>query len=78
VPLTRTEFDLLQALVTAPRRVLTRTHLVEVVWGPGGADPHVVDVHVGNLRRKIRAADPSPERFVTVRGVGYRFQPGAA
>ncbi len=78
VPLTRTEFDLLQALVTAPRRVLTRTHLVEVVWGPGGADPHVVDVHVGNLRRKIRAADPSPERFVTVRGVGYRFQPGCA
>ncbi len=78
VGLTRTEFDLLQALVTAPRRVLTRAHLVEVVWGPGGADPHVVDVHVGNLRRKIRAVDPSPERFVTVRGVGYRFQPGAA
>lgn len=78
VALTRTEFDLLHALVSAPRRVLTRTHLVETVWGPGGADPHVVDVHVGNMRRKIRAADPSPERFVTVRGVGYRFQPGHA
>lgn len=76
VALTRTEFDLLHALVSAPRRVLTRTHLVETVWGPGGADPHVVDVHVGNMRRKIRAADSSPERFVTVRGVGYRFQPG--
>lgn len=75
-PLTRTEFDLVSVLTGAPRRVFTRTQLVEAVWGHGMSDPHVVDVHLGNLRRKLQRMDPDAGRaFVTVRGVGYRYEP---
>ncbi len=68
--LTKLEFDLLDALSESPRLVLSRAQLLERVWGPGWfGDDHLVDVHIGNLRRKL--GDP---RFVhTVRGVGYRM-----
>jgi DNA-binding response OmpR family regulator len=77
VDLTRTEFDLLAAMASRPRAALTRRQLIDAVWGPGWfGDEHVVDVHVGHLRTKLRddAADP---RFIrTVRGVGYGLGPG--
>jgi two-component system alkaline phosphatase synthesis response regulator PhoP len=73
VPLTHREFTLLAALASQPGRVFTREQLLERVWGDAYYDDHVVDVHVGNLRKKIED-DPSAPRFVeTVRGVGYRF-----
>jgi DNA-binding response OmpR family regulator len=54
VELTRTEFDLLEALTTNPKLVLTRRQLLERVWGPDWyGDDHVVDVHVSSLRRKL-------------------------
>ncbi|MDP2287267.1 MAG: response regulator transcription factor [Actinomycetota bacterium] len=72
VILTRTEFDLLAALMARPNAVLTRRQLIEAVWGPGWVgDEHVVDVHIGHLRTKLQD-DASDPRFIrTVRAVGY-------
>ncbi|MGQ0843967.1 MAG: response regulator [Sporichthyaceae bacterium] len=75
VETTRMEFDLLDALTEAPRRVLTRAALRERVWGGGWfGDDHAVDVHVSNLRKKL-AQRGAPKVIVTVRGVGYRLAP---
>ncbi len=73
VPLTAREFQLLATVAAHPGRVFTRDQLLERVWGDAYYDDHIVDVHVGNLRKKIED-DPAHPRFVeTVRGVGYRF-----
>ena len=70
--LTRIEFDLLAAFATHPRRVWSREALLRSVWRTEWAqDTHLVEVHVGNLRRKL-GEDPW---IRTVRGVGYRFNP---
>lgn len=77
VDLTRTEFDLLDALSAHPRVAFTRQQLLEQVWGRDwfGGD-HVVDVHVANLRRKL-GDDAQAARYIrTVRGVGYRMATG--
>ncbi|WP_405014694.1 response regulator transcription factor [Kitasatospora sp. NBC_01539] len=75
--LTRTEFDLLLALAERPRHVVTRALLRERVWGDDLlADDHAVDVHVSNLRRKLRAVGAGG-LLRTVRGVGYRLDPPA-
>ncbi|MDO8143411.1 MULTISPECIES: response regulator transcription factor [unclassified Isoptericola] len=72
VDLTRTEFDLLATMAARPRTAFSREQLMEAVWGPGWfGDEHVVDVHVGHLRRKL-GDDPAVPRYIrTVRGVGY-------
>jgi len=77
VEVTRTEFDVLAAMVSRPRAVLTRRQLIEAVWGPGWyGDEHVVDVHVNHLRTKL-GDDATDPRFVrTVRGVGYGMGTG--
>ena len=77
IELTRLEFDILDALSEVPRVVVTRAQLLERVWGSGWVgDDHVVDVHVANLRRKLRD-DPVRPRYVrTIRGIGYRVEPG--
>jgi DNA-binding response OmpR family regulator len=73
VALTARELALLATLAAHPGRVFTRPQLLEQVWGSGFYDEHVVEVHVGNLRRKLED-DPSRPRWVqTVRGVGYRL-----
>ncbi|ASN54038.1 DNA-binding response regulator [Sinomonas sp. R1AF57] len=70
--LTRTEFDLLALMVASPRRVWTREMLLRSVWGDEWAsDEHLVEVHVGNLRRKLGDSGRSPRFIRTVRGVGY-------
>lgn len=70
--LTRTEFDLLTQLMRSPARVWTRETLLSLVWGTSWAtDTHLVEVHVGNLRRKLGAGD----HIRTIRGVGYRMEP---
>ncbi len=73
--LTRTEFDLLTELMRTPARVWTREALLRSVWGTDWAsDTHLVEVHIGNLRRKLGEA-PGRARFIkTVRGVGYRME----
>jgi DNA-binding response OmpR family regulator len=77
VELTRTEFDLLAALSGRPRMAFSRRQLIDAVWGETWVgDEHLVDVHVGHLRRKL-GDDPAAPRFVrTVRGIGYRMGEG--
>jgi DNA-binding response OmpR family regulator len=75
VSLTTTEFDLLATLAIDPGVVIARSRLLDRVWGAEFvADDHLVDVHIGNLRRKL-GDDPASPRFIeTVRGVGYRMR----
>jgi DNA-binding response OmpR family regulator len=77
VDLTRREFDLLAFLAKAPRQVFTRAQLLEQVWdsSPEWQDPATVTVHVGHLRQKLEPDPRQPRWIVTVRGVGYRFEP---
>ncbi len=77
VDLTRTEFDLLAAMVVRPRAALPRRQLIDEVWGADWyGDEHVVDVHIGHLRRKL-GDDAAEPRFIrTVRGVGYGLGTG--
>jgi two-component system, OmpR family, alkaline phosphatase synthesis response regulator PhoP len=74
VELTAREFALLLALARHPGRVFTRPQLLERVWGDAYYDEHVVDVHIGNLRKKLEADPAHPQYLETVRGVGYRFR----
>jgi len=77
VALTRTEFDLLDALSARPTMVFTRRALIDTVWDQTWVgDEHLVNVHVGHLRRKL-GDDPNSPRYVrTVRGIGYRMGDG--
>jgi len=77
VALTRTEFDVLAAMSARPKLAFSRRQLIEAVWGQTWVgDEHLVDVHVGHLRRKL-GDDPGSPRYVrTVRGIGYRMGDG--
>lgn len=70
IALSRTEYDLLDALSARQRETLSRRQLLELVWGESWfGDDHVIDVHISNLRRKLG----DPRYVVTVRGYGYRI-----
>ena len=75
VALTRTEFELLVALVLRRDRALSRQELVTEVWDISWVgDERIIDVHIGNLRRKL-GSDSRGRGFIeTVRGVGYRMR----
>ena len=77
VDLTRTEFDLLAHLVSNPGVVVARETLLRAVWESDFIpdSTHVVDVHLANLRRKLRAVASDNEWIRTIRGVGFRFDP---
>ncbi len=77
IMLTRTEFDVLATLSTRPGVVFSRRQLLDAVWAEAwGGNEHLVDVHIGHLRRKL-GDDPAASRYVvTVRGVGYRMGSG--
>jgi DNA-binding response OmpR family regulator len=70
------EFDLLHYLATNPRRVFSREDLLDALWDLSfDGDAATVTVHIRRLREKIEADPSNPERIVTVRGAGYRFEP---
>jgi len=74
VKITSKEFDLLHTLVSKPGKVLSLNSLLEAVWGYNTADyndPHTVEVHVSNLRRKIGGFG---KRIKAVPGHGYKFE----
>ena len=72
--LTKIEFDLLDLFTSVPGQTVTRRIVLERVWGRDWfGDDHVIDVHVGNLRRKLGDDSRDIKMIRTVRGVGYRF-----
>ena len=77
VDLTTLEFAVLEALGRDPGVVLTRQQLLDAAWGQDFiGDEHVLEVHIGNLRRKLGDDAASPHFVETVRGVGYRLRSG--
>ena len=81
VPLTRSEFDLLAALLQSGRRVRTKADLAILLRNESyvtsnfvsDADKRGIEVHMGNLRKKIGENSVTPRWIETVRGVGYRM-----
>lgn len=79
IPLTPIEFRLLYTLMAQPGKAFSREQLMREVWGydfVGGTN--LVEVTVHRLREKIERNPSRPEHIVTVRGVGYKFQPAKA
>ncbi|MBI1376356.1 MAG: response regulator [Frankiales bacterium] len=75
VELTKIEFDILDLLSGSPRRTFTREQLLVQVWGEWFGDDHVIEVHMGKLRKKLGESASQPRHIRTLRGVGYRFEP---
>lgn len=70
------EFELLELLLRNAGRVLTRGQLIDRVWGADYVgDTKTLDVHVKRLRSKIEPEPSAPRYIVTVRGLGYKFEP---
>ena len=79
VSLSPRELALAVELFTHAGDVLTRSHLLNAVWGWGfEGDPNILDVYVGYLRRKLDALGSAGPRIVAVRGVGFRLVPEPA
>src|SRR5205807_10383783 len=74
LPLTKTEFELLRELALHADKVLTYSHLLNAVWGPAYDDPHLIHVHLGNLRRKLQGGPAGPRYIISLPGVGYRLR----
>jgi DNA-binding response OmpR family regulator len=77
VELTPTEFRLLSYLVAHPGRPFSREALIEAVWGYDSSvgSGRTVDVHIRHLRQKLEDDPADPRWLVTVRGIGYKFEP---
>jgi two-component system KDP operon response regulator KdpE len=71
--LTRTEFNLLAALVKRAGKVVTHRQLLREVWGPGATEAHYVRVYMGHLRHKLEADPAQPRYLMTEIGAGYRL-----
>jgi two-component system, OmpR family, response regulator len=75
VRLTYVEFEILAILARNPGRVLSRTMLLDRLWGDSAfRDPRTIDVHIRHLREKVERDPKEPEFLFTVRGVGYHFR----
>ena len=73
VELTLKEFSLLKLFLESPQRVLTRENIMDAVWGDSYVgESRTVDMHIKTLRHKLGNAG---EAIVTIRGVGYKFEP---
>ena len=76
VPMPLKEFELLELLLRNAGRVLTRGQLIDRVWGADYVgDTKTLDVHVKRLRAKVEPDPAAPRHIVTVRGLGYKFEP---
>ena len=74
VRLTFSEFELLDALMTDPGRLLNRQELLRAIWGDSAyRDPRAIDVHIRHLREKLEPEPEKPRYILTVRGAGYRL-----
>ena len=69
------EFELLHLLLANAGRVLPRETLIDRVWGSDYVgDTKTLDVHVKRLRAKVEPDPANPERIVTIRGLGYKYE----
>ena len=76
VPMPLKEFDLLELLLRNAGRVLTRGQLIDRVWGSDYVgDTKTLDVHVKRLRAKVEPDPANPVHLMTVRGLGYKYEP---
>ena len=72
------EFELLEVLLRNAGRVLTRMQLIDRVWGADYVgDTKTLDVHIKRLRAKVEIDPGNPRHIITVRGLGYKFEPGS-
>jgi two-component system KDP operon response regulator KdpE len=77
VPLTPTEFSLLNVLIQNAGKVVTHRQLIHRVWGGGYEDEgRLLRVNISNLRRKIEPDPNQPTYLFTELGVGYRLKEG--
>ena len=75
VKLTFSEFELLDALMAEPGRLLNRQELLRAIWGDSAyRDPRAIDVHIRHLREKLEPEPENPRYILTVRGAGYRLR----
>ena len=75
VKLALKEFELLEILLRNAGRVMTRSQLIDRIWGADYVgDTKTLDVHVKRLRTKIEQDPANPRHLVTVRGLGYKFE----
>ncbi|MBD2503740.1 response regulator transcription factor [Anabaena azotica] len=73
--LTALEFNILHFLASHPGQAWSRPQLIQKIWGCDYVgDGRVVDVHIGQLRKKLEADTSVPEFIKTVRGYGYKFE----
>ncbi len=75
--MTAREFALLAYFVRNPERAITRDTLLAEVWQTDYLTQRTIDNFVGRLRAKFEPDPDRPRHFLTIRGVGYRFEPGA-
>ena len=69
------EFELLWVLMSNAGRAMTRDQLIDKVWGSDYfGDTKTLDVHVKRLRAKVESDPSNPERIVTIRGLGYKYE----
>ena len=78
VAMTAREFALLAYFLRNPERALTRDTLLSEVWQTDYLSQRTIDNFIGRLRAKFEPDPERPRYFLTVRGVGYRFEPGGA
>ena len=76
VGLTPTEWKLARALTRQPGELVTAANLLREVWGPTFVtQTHYLRVYLAHLRKKLEPSPERPAHFITVPGVGYRFEP---
>lgn len=76
IEVSRKQFDLLALLMAHPGQVVTREQCIEALWWDQDlADTRTLDTHVKRLRQKLEPNPARPRHLVTVRGVGFRFEP---
>lgn len=77
VKLTEIEFNLLKLLISNAGEELSRTYILDSIWGytpERYIDTRIVDVHISRLRYKLEKNPTNPDLILTARGVGYMFQ----
>lgn len=74
LPLKRKEFEILTYLIQHPKQIFTKENLYEAVWKePYYGDENTINVHISNLRKKIKELDPNVAYIDTVWGIGIKL-----